>query len=228
MKSKGLITSVTNLVILLVIVGLAVTVTVSSGTRVAFAPITKGEGEHTVGLTFNVYLGDEYVNQIVEILDEYHVAATFFLGGCWVKKHNETCQKLVQNGLCVGSHGYSHLDHSAIDYAQNVAELNKAKKCIEDACGVSPTLFAPPSGAYGDAMLKACQDLGYKVIMWTKDTIDWRDQDVDLIVSRATRNVQSGDIILMHPTAATVKALPSIIDAYLQAGYRFETVENMV
>ena len=69
--------------------------------------------------------------------------------------------------------------------------------------------------------------MGYRVIMWTKDTIDWRDQDVDVLVRRATRNMQSGDIILMHPTAATVEALQRIIEAYMAAGFRFVTAESV-
>jgi len=168
------------------------------------------------------------VRQIVDILDHYQITATFFLGGCWVKKHPETCQILVQNRLCIGSHGYSHQDHSRLDYAANIAELNKAQAIITEVCGAPTNLFAPPSGAYGDALLKAAQDLGYSVIMWTKDTIDWRDQDVDILISRATRNRQAGDIILMHPTAATVKALSAIIETYLADGYTFVSVADMI
>ena len=216
-----------NLVILLVLLGLAVTVTASAGSQAAFAPIRQGKEQNTVAITVNVYLGDEYVREFVDILRNYHITATFFLGGCWVKKHPETCQILVHNRLCIGSHGYSHLDHATLDYAANIRELNRAADIIEEVTGARPTLFAPPSGAYNADMLKACEDLGYRVIMWSKDTIDWRDQDVSLIIDRATRNAQSGDIILMHPTAATVAALPTVIETYHAKGFRFVSVEQM-
>lgn len=217
-----------DLVIVLVLVALAVTVTFSGGTEAAFAPVRQGNTPNSVALTFNVYVGDEYVRQIVEVLRSYSIPATFFLGGSYVAKHTETCQILVQNGLSIGSHGYSHLDHSTLSYAQNVKELNKAADAIRDATGISTTLFAPPSGAYNAATLKAAEDLGYTVVMWSKDAIDWRDQDADLIVRRTTRDKQSGDIILMHPTEATVSALPRVIESYLAHGYRFLTIPDLL
>lgn len=75
-------------------------------------------------------------------------------------------------------------------------------------------LFAPPSGSFNNATLQAANELGYKTIMWTKDTIDWRDKDTDLITKRATVNVQGGDFILMHPTYNTSLALEQILDYY--------------
>ena len=79
-------------------------------------------------------------------------------------------------------------------------------------CGVQSTLFAPPSGSFNDATLEAAYELGYQVIMWSKDTIDWRDSDESLIITRATKNIKSGDFILMHPKEHTLSALPKIID----------------
>ena len=75
-------------------------------------------------------------------------------------------------------------------------------------------LFAPPSGAYNSTTIDVADELGYKTIMWSKDTIDWRDKDTDIIFQRATNNVTGGDLILMHPTEATLEALPKILDYY--------------
>ncbi len=89
-------------------------------------------------------------------------------------------------------------------------------------------LFAPPSGSIGDNMFKACDELGYKVIMWTRDTIDWRDQDPALITKRALNNIKSGDLILMHPTKATVEALPAILDSIKAQNLVATTVSNTI
>ena len=69
-------------------------------------------------------------------------------------------------------------------------------------------LFAPPSGSFNKSTLDACKELGYSVIMWSKDTIDWRDKDANLIYTRATNNISGGDFILAHPTEYTLKSLP--------------------
>ena len=74
-----------------------------------------------------------------------------------------------------------------INNQENKDEIKTAERTIEGICGVKTTLFAPPSGSFSESTIKACDELGYKVIMWSKDTIDWRDKDVDLIFKRATQ-----------------------------------------
>ena len=60
--------------------------------------------------------------------------------------------------------------------------------------------------------------------MWSKDTIDWRDKDENTILSRATKNLSNGDLILMHPKEHTLNVLPKIIDFILENGYNIVTV----
>ena len=87
-------------------------------------------------------------------------------------------------------------------------------------------LFAPPSGAYNKITVSAALNLGYKTIMWTRDTIDWRDHDENVIYNRAIKNASGGDLILMHPTQATAKALPKIIDTLQARGFNLTTVSQ--
>ena len=62
--------------------------------------------------------------------------------------------------------------------------------------------------------------------MWSKDTIDWRDSDENLIISRATKEVVGGDFILMHPKTHTLNALPKIIDKIKEKGFNLVTVND--
>jgi peptidoglycan/xylan/chitin deacetylase (PgdA/CDA1 family) len=64
--------------------------------------------------------------------------------------------------------------------------------------------------------------------MWSKDTIDWRDKDVNLIIKRATKNPENGDLILMHPKPHTLSALGEIIDFYIGLGFNVVTVGENV
>ena len=94
--------------------------------------------------------------------------------------------------------------------------------------GIEMNLFAPPSGAYSSATLTAADTLGYKTVMWSKDTIDWRDKDSWLIFNRATKNISNGDLVLMHPTKDTLKALDDIITEIMSKGLMLVTVsENL-
>ena len=88
--------------------------------------------------------------------------------------------------------------------------------------------FMPPSGSYGSQTLEAAENLGYTTIMWSKDTIDWRDKDSNLIFKRATKNIQNGDIVLMHPTECTKNALNDIIIAYKNSGINIVPISENV
>ena len=193
-----------------------------------FAIYKGNEETKAAALMFNVYEGADIVIQILEILQKYSAKATFFIGGVWAKDNADTIKKIVANGQEIGCHGYLHKDHAKLSVEQNKEEIVNTNRLIKEITGKSVILFAPPSGSFGDNTEKACAALGQKMILWTKDTIDWRDSDVPLLIKRATKNASSGDLILMHPKPQTVKALPSIIEAYLEKGLMLLTVSEVI
>jgi len=168
-----------------------------------------------VSLMFNVYENAENVSEILRILSAYSAKATFFIGGCWADDNVECVQKISESGHEIGTHGYFHKDHSKLNYAQNVSEIEPSVKLLEKITGKTVSLFAPPSGAYNSATVTAAQSLNLKTVMWSRDTIDWRDSDQSLIYTRATKNLESGEFVLMHPKDVTVQTLPRIL-AYLK------------
>ena len=180
-----------------------------------------------------MYERADNVQKIAEILDEYGAKATFFVGGSWAAKNADILLKLSSNGFEIGNHGYSHRDHAKLNVKSNADEIRVTERLIDNAlCSLpdyeNPKLFAPPSGSMGENMFIACKDMGYKVIMWTRDTIDWRDHDANLIFKRATKDLKAGDIILMHPTDATVTALPKILEYISAQGLTADIVSNVI
>ena len=89
-------------------------------------------------------------------------------------------------------------------------------------------VICAPSGSFSEITLEACYDLGYKVIMWSKDTIDWRDKDKALIIKRATTDMSNGDLILMHPKQHTLSALPEILEYCKTNGFSVVTVSQNI
>lgn len=167
-----------------------------------------------VSIMFNIYWGTEYIEGILDTLDNYGVKTTFFVGGQWVEKEPEAFNKIILKGHEIGNHGYFHKDQEFLSYEQNYEEINVNHQLVKVNHNIEMNLFAPPSGSFNKSTLKSASDLGYKTIMWSKDTIDWRDKDANLIFSRATKNVSGGDLILAHPTDCTLKALPLILEYY--------------
>ena len=120
-------------------------------------------------------------------------------------------ENIINSGNELGNHGYFHKDHKNLSKDGNLSEIQNTHKIVNALVGYNMNLFAPPSGSFSKTTLKVAESLGYQTIMWSKDTIDWRDSDKNLIIKRATDNVTAGDLILMHPKNHTVDALKEII-----------------
>ena len=175
---------------------------------------------NAVSLMFNVYWGEEYIPEILNILDAYSVKTTFFIGGSWAAKNMELVKSIAAAGHEIGSHGYNHKDAEHLNYERNLDEMVPAERLLEELTGQRITLFAPPSGSVGKEMFSAAESLGYTVVMWSRDTVDWRDKDADLVYKRATQDTQSGELILMHPTEHTLKALGKILEFYTDSALK--------
>ena len=148
---------------------------------------------------------------ILKTLENHNVKTTFFVGGSWVSKFPEDFLTIFQAGHEIGNHGFFHRSHDKLSYKDNEKEIINTHKLVKEYTGIGMNLFAPPSGAYKLDTIKVATDNGYKFIMWTRDTIDWRDKDADLIYKRAIKNMTGGDLILMHPTSGTATALDRIL-----------------
>lgn len=181
-----------------------------------------------VSLMFNVYQGSEYVLDIMDTLDEYNVKATFFVGGCWADDNTEVLREIVSRGNELANHGYFHKDHDKLNAAENRQEIKLCGDLIQALTNTKANLFAPPSGAYSRTTVDVAKDLGYKVIMWSKDTIDWRDHDEQLVFSRATQKIAGGDLVLMHPTKHTAAALPAVLEYYREHALQAVTVSENI
>lgn len=184
--------------------------------------------KNNVSLMFNVYENTGVVNDIITLLDQKGVKATFFIGGCWADDNAATLERIVKSGHELGNHGYFHKDHKKLSYDDNYQEISLTGEMVSALCGAKLNLFAPPSGSFSQTTLKAAYDLGYKVIMWSKDTIDWRDNDTIKIYNRATKDLTGGDLVLMHPKKHTLEILPTIIDYYSSVGFDVVTVSENI
>ena len=184
--------------------------------------------KNNVSLMNNVYLGTDYIEPMLEVLKNENVKTTFFVGGTWASSNSEVLKKIFDDGHEIANHGYYHKDHKYLSDERNQEEIYITHKLVKELIGVDMTLFAPPSGSYNTQTLLIASNLGYKTIMWTKDTIDWRDKDSNLAFTRATKNAKNGDLILMHPTAHTLEALPQIIKFYKENGFNLTTVSEAI
>ena len=213
---------------LLICGGLAVLPKVYSEPVLAEAYRCGAADSDEVSLSFNVDWGEEYLPDILAVLAEKDVKATFFLTGRWCDNNPQLAADIVAAGHELGNHGYSHASPNASDEAEIVAEIERTAEAIRNAAGVDARLYAPPGGESEEHVLAAAKRAGCETVLWSVDTIDWQQPDADTVLQRVTTQLQGGAIILAHPTACTLEALPRIIEDARAKGYRFVTVsENL-
>jgi probable sporulation protein (polysaccharide deacetylase family) len=192
-------------------------------------PVYQGSQlEKKAALTFNVVWGEEYVPQILDTLKTNKVTATFFIGGQWAEDFPALAGQIAQDGHEIGNHGYSHPHPDRLSRSANIDEIKKTDEVLFRLTGVKPTLFAPPYGERGDVVLKAAGEAGYRTILWSIDTIDWQRPDPSIIIRRVTEKLHNGAIVLMHPTAPTVHALPQMIQELKKEGYEMVSVSTLL
>lgn len=179
-----------------------------------------------VSFMINVYENTEIVKSMIEVFKFYGGTATFFVGGCWADDNGETLNEIVSNGFEIGNHGYFHKDHKRLSYEESEKEIINTGEVVKALCGKEPTLFAPPSGSFSSETLSSAYNNGYKVIMWSKDTIDWRDKDENTVYKRATEKLSGGDLVLMHPKEHTLRALPRILEYCVNNNLKICTVSD--
>ena len=172
------------------------------------------------GITCNVDWGEEEIPKILNILKERDVKITFFVSGKWAEKNPKLLRRMYIEGHEIGSHGYGHKLCSQISADQVREELTKTEQAIEPLIGGEKLgLFAPPSGDYDAETVEICRELGYRLTLWSADTIDWREgSTAEVITKRVLKKELDGGIILMHPTPETVTALPAILDGLEEKG----------
>lgn len=193
--------------------------------------------QKVMALTINVDWGEEFIPAILDALDKGNARATFFVTGRWAKKHPELLKTIAKRGHQIENHGYSHPHPDQISIGANRDEIKKTESIIEGIIGLKTRFYAPPYGERGASGLRAADELGYRTVLWTLDTVDWRsDSTTDIIIRRIVNPAirfgkkpeKKGAIVLMHPKANTVKALPNIINQLAQEGYVFQTLAELI
>ncbi len=189
-------------------------------------------GQKQIALTFDDGPHPSYTREILDILDEYGIRATFFVIGVNAETWPELVEAELTAGHEIGNHTYRHANLRTESYDTVRGEILGMENVLWQQMEVRPHLFRPPGGLYGDEVCRAAADLDYTVILWTVDTRDWAHTAAEEIVENVLTNTESGDIILFHDyvtaPSPTPTALRQIIPALLDRGYSFVTVSELL
>ncbi|MCL2409861.1 MAG: polysaccharide deacetylase family protein [Oscillospiraceae bacterium] len=171
----------------------------------------------------------QYTDYILDLLERYNARATFFVLGYRLERRRDTVLRAVNIGSEVAGHTWSHRRLSAL-CNQGIAEaIQNTSAAIEEITGVRHSFFRPPYGLVNRNVAEVSAELGYTIINWTLDTMDWKYRDADTIYNTIMRQVRDGSIILMHdihPT--TMAAMERVIPSLIARGYQLVTVSELM
>jgi len=183
--------------------------------------------EKVVALTFDDGPDPTDTPDVLDILKEKKVCATFFVLGQAAQSNPYLLKRLVNEGHEIGNHSFNH------DYQQRrlVEEMNQTDKEVFAATGTHTYFYRPPGGFLSKSQLEIIKGNGHVVALWSVDSKDWRNPGIKQIVDNVMKHVFPGAIILMHDggyhRTQTVKALGPIIDALRERGYRLVTLSEL-
>ncbi len=185
------------------------------------------DGPKVIALTIDDGPNPVYTPQILRLLDEYQVTATFSMIGLEVDAHPGMAREVAAAGHMIANHTWSHVDLAGLRPTVVADQINRATGAINTVTGRVPTLFRAPYGAWSKAVLQHCAQNGMTPLDWSVDPRDWSRPGVASIVRNIMRNTKTGSIILEHDgggnRSQTVAALKIVLPRLLAAGFHFTT-----
>ncbi len=184
-----------------------------------------------VALTFDDGPGP-YTERLVDVLNRYHVKATFFAIGEEERYFSAGTELELRSGDVVGDHTETHPAMATLSAHDQYEELFEPIARIELLGGPRPRLFRPPYGSFDATTFKELRRLHLLMVLWSVDTDDYLRPGVSAIVSSALGGAHPGAIILMHDAggerAQTIAALPAIIAGLRRRGLRPVTIPRLM
>ena len=173
-----------------------------------------------------------YTEEILEILEEKDVNATFFLLGDATEEYSDAAAAIAESGNEIGSSTYSNTSLSSLSGTDLRSQIANGFDAIEEATSLRVTMMRPPNGSISTENWAESMDLYSVVITWNLDSGDWLLQGADTVVDTVVSAASNGDIILLTDSdavgAQTVEALPDIIDGLQEEGFTIVTVSELI
>lgn len=182
-------------------------------------------GQKYVALTFDDGPNPNTTPQLLNILKNKKVKASFFMVGNGVDAYPNVAKRVSDAGHQVGSHSYAHPQLTSLSTSQIQSEMRRTDKAIYYATGKLPKTYRPP---YGSVNRYVANIVAKPAIMWSIDTRDWESRNPYMINNVVSNNIHNGAIILMHDIhQPTINSVSTMIDNLKNQGYQFVTIDEL-
>jgi cellulose synthase/poly-beta-1,6-N-acetylglucosamine synthase-like glycosyltransferase/spore germination protein YaaH/peptidoglycan/xylan/chitin deacetylase (PgdA/CDA1 family) len=199
-----------------------------------------GKKENKIVLSFDDGPDPKFTPQVINILEQEKVPASFFLLGLNIQKNMPLVKSLYQKDYEIGNHSFTHPNFTDATPERIKFELSSTRQLIQCITGCSSILFRPPYN--GDDETEFSEEIypialsrmeHYYTIASSIDPRDWeKNITAEEIMKRVIENEKKGNIILLHDGGGnreeTIKALPGIIRYFKDKGYTFTTIADLM
>ena len=179
-----------------------------------------------VALTFDDGPSGKYTRTLLDGLALQGAKATFLLCGYRMVQYPDLTQRIFDEGHEIGYHGYSHKTMQTMSRKTIGQELIDSQKLLPEDC--DPVFFRPPGGIVTDGVRQVAEVRQLAILSWSVDPKDWATTSVGSVETAVLKEIQDGDIVLLHDMSiSSVQAALDIVDVLQSQGYRFVTVSEL-
>jgi peptidoglycan/xylan/chitin deacetylase (PgdA/CDA1 family) len=191
--------------------------------------------ESKIALTFDDGPDNKYTPAILDILQKYHVKATFFVLGIRALENPSIIRRIVNEGHVIGNHSFDHANPAKMTEAQFEKQFTRTQLILDNLIGYEPKLIRTPYGALQENQLRWAAKNGLIAVNWDVDSLDWKELNDSQVVANIMEHTHKGAIILQHSAggdkqdlSGTVRALPIVIEQLKKQGFKLVTVPELL
>ena len=181
-------------------------------------------------LSFDLGYEAGYTSQILDVLKENNVQASFFITAHYVNTQEDLVRRMISEGHIVGNHTVNHKDLVNLSDNEIKKEITDLSDSIYDKFGYEVTFFRPPKGEYSERVIKIAAELNYTTVLWSSAYDDWDENKQgreDYGKSKILDNLHNGCILLLHGTSKdNANILDAVIKETIQKGYEFRNLNE--
>jgi len=188
-----------------------------------------------IALTFDDAPDTKYTLQVLDILKQHNVKATFFVVGRLAEKYPSVIKRMDREGHVVGNHSYNHALLTKLSDTEFQSQIARTQRAVKNAIGYTPRLIRPPYGEISESQLLWASRNRYVIVNWNVDSRDWKQLSPAEVSANVLDHAAAGSIILQHSgggpnqnLSGTVSALPEIISTLKARGYELVTLPELL
>ncbi|ADU29091.1 delta-lactam-biosynthetic de-N-acetylase [Evansella cellulosilytica] len=183
-------------------------------------------------LTFDNGYENGYTAEVLDVLKEKEIPATFFVTGHYLDTERELIHRMVDEGHIVGNHSYHHPSLPKVDDDRLKRELENLRELYEEVTGRDDMRYLrPPRGTFSERSLARSAELGYINVFWSFAYKDWETDNqkgMQYAYDNIMKRVHPGAILLLHSVSSdNAEALPKVIDDLRKEGYTFKSLDDL-